>query len=221
MNKFKCLITYFGLCSGVNASYLSVYVGPRMSMDMTTISLRGKLNDTVRNIKSIITNNKNEGKFSGRFAPGLSIHTLIPLAFVSTGLCLDVGRAFRGNNLVTTNLPNHKYKINASAWSVGIYGSAGFNFALFRVMLLLGAHGQYMSKVNLESTGQQAYKEWQWTPMIGIAPQIRLGIIVLEVRYVQPLSINWFTQGSVSANNRVLFDRKGAGILSVAALIKA
>ncbi len=197
---------------------ISFYIGPRIGLDMSTITLKGKLNDTIKEIKNVIIAEKNTGKLSSRFVMGLSLESFFSAGMLSAGFCIDASRSFRKKNTIETQQSTLKYMINSSSWTLGVMGAAGLNFSLFRLLFFVGPHGQYMEST--DDSKNTKHKEWQWIPMIGIGPQIRLGVMVLEVRYLHPAQINLFKQGSNTIKNRVTFNKKGMGTLSVSALMR-
>lgn len=189
-------------------------------MDMSKLSLKGRLNQYIDKIENKISSEKNEGKWLSRANLGVSLESFFSLGLFSLGACIDLGKSFRSKNSlqVNDNQKTEKYNIKANSWTLGATGIVGLNFALMRFLLFAGPHGQYMESKN--ETTQQMNKEWQWTPMIGLGGQVRLGITVLELRYLHPAQINLFQQGSDSTKRRVVFNKKGAGVLSVAALMR-
>ncbi len=193
-------------------------MGFRSGIDMSTNTLKGKLPKSPSDIKDIIQQERNKGKFSSRSCFGASLETFFGLGLFSMGFCIDAGKSFRSKDYVKTSNENYDYKITANSWTLGTYGTVGLNFSLFRLLLFFGPHGQYMRAQN--TADQTEIKEWQWIPMIGIGPQVRLGIMIVELRYMHPGQFNLFRQGKNSIKDRLVFNKKGAGQLSLAALIR-
>ncbi len=200
----------------------ATYAGFRTSIDMSTNTLQGKLSDTITNIKNNIIKEKNEGKLSQRTSLGLSLESFFGLGFVAAGFCIDAGKSFRKKDIVDVQdgQETKKFNINSSSVTLGTYGVIGFNFSMLRLLFFVGPHGQYMKYTEPNSSKVSEHQEWQWTPMIGIGPQVRLGMMVVELRYMHPASLNLFKQGKNTLKDRVVFNKKGAGTLSLAALIR-
>ncbi|QEK37835.1 outer membrane beta-barrel protein [Candidatus Cytomitobacter indipagum] len=199
---------------------MSFYMGSRIGIDMSTLSLKGKISSSIKKIEKKISSEKNSGKFASRTTLGASLESFFSVSMFSLGFCIDAGKSFRSKNSLeaNTNKEKEKYTIKANTWTLGTTGVLGVNFALMRFLLFAGPHGQYMEYKN--ETTNDKHKEWQWTPMVGAGAQIRLGITVLELRYLHPAQINLFKQGSDANERRITFNKKGPGVLSVAALMR-